>query len=409
MLENEITFDKFIRGLMVVAGIGLAIYVINLLSAVLLPFFIAWFLAYMIYPTVKFFQYKLKLRNRIVSIIVTLLLILAAIAGFFYLIIPPAVDEFVRFRTVMADLIKETGNSELARSIEKFMQQNFDQNAIIQLLHENNVMEALKVAATQLWNVVAQTFDLLLTLISFLMVILYLFFFLLDYEKIASGWVKLVPKRSRRFVSALVHDVQSGMDSYFRGQALVAFLVGILFSIGFLIIDFPLAIALGMFIGFLNLIPYMQAIGFIPTVLLALLKANDTGENFWLIKKKTCIVFIVVQSIEDAFLVPKIMGKLMGLNPAVILLALSVWGALLGLIGLIIALPLTTLFLSYYRRFIERDERRVLISEARKRRKNKNDRDHETNPPVDDNPGTQTPNETQPIEGKEDITNQRIP
>lgn len=368
MLENEITFDKFIRGLMVVAGIGLAIYVINLLSSVLLPFFIAWFLAYMIYPTVKFFQYKLRLRNRIVSIVATLLLFMAALAGFFYLIIPPAIDEFVRFRGVLADLIKETGNSELARNIEKYLQQNFDQNTIIQLLHENNVMEALKEAVAQLWNVVTQTFDLLLTAIGFLMVILYLFFFLLDYEKIYTEWIKLVPKRSRRFAAALVHDVQSGMDSYFRGQALVAFLVGILFSIGFLIIDFPLAIALGMFIGFLNLIPYMQAIGFIPTILLAMLKANETGESFWLIMLGACIVFIVVQSIEDAFLVPKIMGKLMGLNPAVILLALSVWGSLLGFIGLIIALPLTTLFLSYYRRFIERDERRVIIAEARKRR-----------------------------------------
>ena len=412
MLENEITFDKFIRGLMVVAGIGLAIYIINLLSAVLLPFFIAWFLAYMIYPTVKFFQYKLRLRNRIVSIVATLLLFVAAIAGFFYLIIPPAIDEFVRFRGVLADLIKETGNSELARSIEKYLQQNFDQNTIIQLLHENNVMEALKEAVAQLWNVVAQTFDLLLTVIGFLMVVLYLFFFLLDYEKIYTGWIKLIPKRSRRFAAALVHDVQSGMDSYFRGQALVAFLVGILFSIGFLIIDFPLAIALGMFIGFLNLIPYMQAIGFIPTILLAMLKANETGESFWLIMLGACIVFIVVQSIEDAFLVPKIMGKLMGLNPAVILLALSVWGSLLGLIGLIIALPLTTLFLSYYRRFIERDERRVIIAEARKRKRNQAnalatpqspDISAQAPPPH----GTPQPASPQPTEGKENGSSQK--
>ena len=412
MLENEITFDKFIRGLMVVAGIGLAIYIINLLSAVLLPFFIAWFLAYMIYPTVKFFQYKLRLRNRIVSIVATLLLFVAAIAGFFYLIIPPAIDEFVRFRGVLADLIKETGNSELARNIEKYLQQNFDQNTIIQLLHENNVMEALKEAVAQLWNVVTQTFDLLLTVIGFLMVVLYLFFFLLDYEKIYTEWIKLVPKRSRRFAAALVHDVQSGMDSYFRGQALVAFLVGILFSIGFLIIDFPLAIALGMFIGFLNLIPYMQAIGFIPTILLAMLKANETGESFWLIMLGACIVFIVVQSIEDAFLVPKIMGKLMGLNPAVILLALSVWGSLLGFIGLIIALPLTTLFLSYYRRFIERDERRVIIAEARKRKRNQAnalatpqspDISAQAPPPH----GTPQPASPQPTEGKENGSSQK--
>lgn len=323
----------------------------------------------MIYPTVKFFQYKLHLHNRILCIAITLLLILAAIAGFFWLIIPPAIAEFVRFRDLIADFIKETGNSTIARNIEIFFQQNIDQNAFIRLLHENNVMEALKVAINQLWSLVAQTFDIIIALLGFCMVLLYLFFILLDYEKLSEGWIKLVPKRSRRFAAALVDDVQHGMNSYFRGQALVAFLVGVLFSIGFLIIDFPLAIGLGMFIGFLNLVPYMQGFGFIPTVLLALLKANDTGENFWLILLSACIVFIVVQSIQDAFLVPKIMGKLMGLNPAVILLSLSVWGSLLGLIGLIIALPLTTLLLSYYRRFIERDERKVILAEERRRKR----------------------------------------
>lgn len=323
----------------------------------------------MIYPTVKFFQYKLHLHNRILCIAITLLLILAAIAGFFWLIIPPAIAEFVRFRDLIADFIKETGNSTIARNIEIFFQQNIDQNAFIRLLHENNVMEALKVAVNQLWSLVSQTFDIIIALLGFCMVLLYLFFILLDYEKLSEGWIKLVPKRSRRFAAALVDDVQHGMNSYFRGQALVAFLVGVLFSIGFLIIDFPLAIGLGMFIGFLNLVPYMQGFGFIPTVLLALLKANDTGENFWLILLSACIVFIVVQSIQDAFLVPKIMGKLMGLNPAVILLSLSVWGSLLGLIGLIIALPLTTLLLSYYRRFIERDERKVILAEERRRKR----------------------------------------
>lgn len=384
MFEKEITFDRFIRGLMVVAGLAFAIYILNLLSAVLLPFFVAWFLAYMIYPTVRFFQYKLRLRNRILCIILTLLLILAGIVGFFYLIIPPAVDEFVRFRTVIDDLIRVMGNSELAHSVESFLTQNFDQNVVVQLIRENNVMEAVKVAINQLWNLLSQTFDLILTLVGVCMMFLYLFFILKDYEKISEGWLKLVPKRSRRFAASLASDVQNGMDSYFRGQALVAFIVGILFSVGFLIIDFPLAIALGMFIGVLNLIPYMQVIGVVPTVLFALLKANETGESFWLIILGAGIVFIVVQGIEDAFLVPKIMGKMMGLNPAVILLALSVWGALLGFIGLIVALPLTTLLLSYYRRFIERDERRVTVMENRMRR-------HLKKRPVEEGTGAGSP------------------
>jgi predicted PurR-regulated permease PerM len=146
--------------------------------------------------------------------------------------------------------------------------------------------------------------------------------------------------------------VQNGMNTYFRGQALVALCVGILFSIGFLIIDFPMAIGLGLFIGALNMVPYLQIIGFLPTILLAILKAADTGQNFWIIIASALAVFAVVQIIQDTIIVPKIMGKITGLNPAIILLSLSVWGSLMGVLGMIIALPLTTLMLSYYQRFI---------------------------------------------------------
>lgn len=372
MLEKEITFDRFIRGLIVIAILGSVLYILNRLSNVLLPFFIAWFFAYMIYPAVKFFQYKLHLRSRLLSIIVTLLLILAVISGIIYLIVPPIISEFMKFRAVTGEFIQENGGANIALAVEKFLERNIDQNVILQLLHEKNIVEALKVAVNQLWNLLSQTVDIVFALIGFCIVLLYLFFILVDYEELSEGWIKLVPKRSRRIAIALVTDVQRGMNSYFRGQVLVAFCVGILFSIGFVIIDFPLAIGLGLFIGLLNLVPYLQAVGFIPTILLAILKANDTGESFWLILLSACIVFVVVQSIEDAFLVPKIMGKLMGLNPAVILLSLSVWGSLLGFIGLIIALPLTTLILSYYRQFIERDERKVALIEYNRRRKKEN-------------------------------------
>jgi predicted PurR-regulated permease PerM len=107
-----------------------------------------------------------------------------------------------------------------------------------------------------------------------------------------------------------------------------------------------------MFMGFLNLVPYLQTLGFVPMVLLALLKAADTGESFWVIFIPAVIVVCVVQAIQDIVLVPKIMGSAMGLKPAVILLSLSIWGSLLGFVGLIVALPLTTLIVSYYKRYV---------------------------------------------------------
>ena len=188
------------------------------------------------------------------------------------------------------------------------------------------------------------------------MILLYFIFILLDYEKIANGWPQLIPGKYRPFVEGLVEDVECNMNRYFRGQALIALCVGVLLAVGFKIIDFPLAVTLGLFIGVLNLIPYMQTIGIIPMLILALLRSAETGENFWIIFGLALLVLGIVQMIQDLFLTPRIMGKAMGLNPAIILLALSIWGTLLGFIGLIIALPLTTLCLSYYKRFILQDD-----------------------------------------------------
>jgi predicted PurR-regulated permease PerM len=113
-----------------------------------------------------------------------------------------------------------------------------------------------------------------------------------------------------------------------------------------------MGIAMGLIIGVLNLVPYMQALGIPPCILLCLVQSMQTGQPVWLTLLLMTIVFIVVQSLQDMVLTPKIMGKVTGLSPAAILLSLSIWGALMGVIGMIIALPLTTLLVSYYRYYV---------------------------------------------------------
>ena len=213
-------------------------------------------------------------------------------------------------------------------------------------------MDAIKEGVPRLWALLSESVNLLFSFFTFFIILLYIVFILLDYESISEGWTHLIPQKYRPFVVELLNDVKDGMNKYFRGQAFVALCVGILFSIGFLIIDFPLAIGLGLFIGALNMVPYLQIIGFVPTIILAILKASDTGGNFWIIIASATAVFAVVQAIQDGIIVPRVMGKITGLNPAIILLSLSIWGSLMGMLGMIIALPLTTLMISYYQRFI---------------------------------------------------------
>ena len=183
-----------------------------------------------------------------------------------------------------------------------------------------------------------------------------MFFILMDYEYLTKAWIKIFPKKSRPFWTELASDAERELNNYIRGQGTVAFIMGILFCIGFTLIDFPMAIGLGILIGIMDLVPYLHTLALVPTVLLSLMKAADTGQNFWMILLSAIAVFLIVQVIIDMIVTPKVMGHAMGLNPAILLLSLSVWGALLGFIGLIIALPLTTLLMAYYQRYVTREE-----------------------------------------------------
>lgn len=353
MERKKITFDSFIRGVIIGAIIIGILMLLERLSGVLLPFFIAWLIAYLIYPLVTFFQYKLRLKNRVVSIFCALLSIVLVGVAAFFLLVPPMIEEFGRVKDLLIEYFSSTTTGgNVPKSLSDFLRENIDTRLLIQIFNEKDLLAALKETLPGVWTILSESVNLLFSVFTFFIILLYIVFILLDYESISEGWPYLVPVKYRKFVTDLLNDVKNGMNRYFRGQAFVALCVGILFSIGFLIIDFPMAIGLGLFIGALNLVPYLQIIGFIPTIILAILKAADTGGNFWLILAAALAVFVVVQIIQDGFIVPRVMGKITGLNPAIILLSLSVWGSLMGMLGMIIALPLTTLMLSYSQRFI---------------------------------------------------------
>ena len=120
-----------------------------------------------------------------------------------------------------------------------------------------------------------------------------------------------------------------------------------------------MAIGLGVMIGIMDLVPYLHGFGLIPAALLAGLKSAETGQSYFVVFGMVLAIFGIVQIIMDAIVVPKVMGKHMGLNPTILLLSLSVWGTLLGFIGLIIALPATTLIMAYWRRYVTKDSEEV--------------------------------------------------
>ena len=354
-MQEKITFDKFIRWAGIGALVVAVLLLINHLSSVLLPFAIAWLLAYLLYPAVKFVQYKLHVPTRPLSIIVTLVAVSAVVGLVVWLIIPPMIEQFQKLGSLVTKYIQTSVHIDnIPGAIQQWLKEN--QHEIEEFFLSKDFTNGLQKAMPKLFNVLGQTASIVISIIASLITLLYMFFILLDYEYLTENWIKIFPKKSRPFWRELMGDVEREMNNYIRGQSLVALTMGILFCIGFTIIDFPMAIGLGILIGIMDLVPYLHTFALIPAALLALLKAADTGQNFWLILFSAVAVFAIVQVIIDMIVTPKIMGKAMRLNPAILLLSLSVWGALLGFIGLIIALPLTTLLIAYYQRYVIKEQ-----------------------------------------------------
>lgn len=354
-MAKEITFDKFIRWAgIIILTLGI-LYITNYLSSVLLPFFIAWFFAYLLYPFVLFIEHKLHIRIRALSIIIAMLAMIGVIGGILWLIIPPMIDQFDKLGDVLTRWIHQTTHTNnLTAVIKEWLQNNQEQ--IEHFLKSKDFSDALKTTMPKVFAVVGQTANILISIIASMITLLYMFFILLDYETLTANWVRIFPKKNRPFWQSLMNDVKRELNNYIRGQGMVALCMGIMFCVGFTIIGFPMAIGLGILIGILDLVPYLHTFALIPTAFLAMLKAADTGQNFWVVFGLAFLVFCVVQIITDMVVTPKIMGKAMGLNPAILLLSLSVWGALLGFLGLIVALPLTTLLIAYWQRYVTREK-----------------------------------------------------
>ncbi len=352
------TLDRIARmilKLLILLGI---IAMLNYFSEVLIPFAVAFLLAYLINPLVTGLQHRVKRRG--IAVAVALVLVVAAFTGLVLFLTPLILREFsamIPFLTKIEQarppdwLIKLLPNVQWDHFLQRLADQDvreWFQSERFQELFQGMLRRALP----GVWSVITGAVSFVLGLIGLAVILLYMIFLLIDYDKIKETWPDYLPPSYRVPVVGFVDDFNEAMKRYFRGQAMIASIVGCLFAFGFWLIGLPLGIFLGLFIGLLNMVPYLQIVGLIPAFLLAFLSSIITGANPWQLPLLTLLVFAVVQTLQDLVLTPKILGKATGLSPAVILLSLAIWGKLLGFLGLLIAIPMSCLVLAYYQRFI---------------------------------------------------------
>lgn len=364
--------DRITRLIIAIISIIAVIYVINYLSGVLLPFLVGGLLAYMLNPLVEWLMKTLHLKGRAIASILAILIAIAVITIVLWWLIPYIGNEVSDMTKMLTNYAKATFKiPHIPAAVQEFFRQNVDLTQWQKLLTKEEWMNVINSVANGTWSVLGGTVSMLLGIVTVLLVLMYMFFILLDYDKITRGIKAAIPPRYRRISFKVMRDVEQTMSRYFRGQALVSLFVGIIFAIEFYIIGLPMAIVFGLFIGVLNMVPYLQLISFPIAAFLCLVASVDSGQSFWHLFGLTFAAYCICQVIQDLILIPNIMKQQMGLNPAIIFLSLSIWGYVLGFVGLIIALPLTTLIISYYSEYVLHKPNPLYDKKDKKKKKRK--------------------------------------
>ena len=407
--DSRYTVDRVVRMVLGVAGLAAVLLVLRYLADVLLPFAAAVVLAYLLNPLVTVFEKKMKRRGLAVAVVLVGLGVVGAALA--VLVIPLAISQADRFRgsltklrddlaacveveTVEGSVPAESADSEpvppipaeksalgwgeLKRGWAEYRRDAetvpraerlrclYDRVSGTQIgavidgaiaYTESEEFKALLINAAKGlaiggWTVVAFALHLVLGLTGLIIVLLYLVFLLLDFPEYARTWPTFLPPQYRSPIVEFLEQFNDVMRRYFRGQAVVALLMGILFAVGFSLIGLPMAVPLGLFIGLLNMVPYLQTVGLVPAMLMAGLRAVEQDSSFLGSVLLTVLVFAVAQLIQDSLITPRVMGKATGLRPVAILLGVFIWGKLLGFLGLLLAIPLTCLGIAYYRRYV---------------------------------------------------------
>ena len=346
--------DKVMHFLKILVLFTVGMLLIYYLRGVLFPFFAAFLIAYIVDPIVNRLQKTVK--HRIIAVIIVLLVAGLAIAGALRLFIPLVIGEVQNLGVLIAKVFND---SEWAARIEKLMPGGLYET--IQSLisweqlsasmqHLDFWREVQNIAGKVLpgaWGVLSYTGTIVLWFSGAAVIFMYLVFIMLDMPKLRRGLYSLVPERFQDNAISFAKETDRFMGTYFRAQSLVALTVGTLYAIGFGIMGLPMGVAFGLFSGALNMIPYLQLTTIPLALVLAVVHALNTGMPFWEVALIICSIYLVVQVIQDFFLVPHIVGGSMNLPPVGILLSLSIWGKLLGFLGLLVAIPFTCLCLVY--------------------------------------------------------------
>jgi predicted PurR-regulated permease PerM len=321
-----------------------------LLRDVLAPIVAALFLAYALSPAVDRLQ-RWRIPRWLGAFLV-LLLVVGGLLGVVLIVVPAVLGEFQRFVERLPELLEDFARRTLP-AIERTFGIDLPDDvgaAVRQLADQVRKLapDAAGPLARILGQVVVGAFSFLLALISVLIVPILAYFFLRDFPQLVSAVREQLPARYRAGVESYLREVDEIASSYLRGQLLVILCDAVLYAAGLWAIGLRLGAAIGLLTGILAFVPYA---GFAVGIILALLMALVTFEGLWTYVGIVA-VFGAVQAIENFVLVPLLVGRRVGLGMVWVLVAVIFFGATLGFVGVLLAVPLGAIFRVSVRRLL---------------------------------------------------------
>ncbi|HSI82277.1 MAG: AI-2E family transporter [Candidatus Methylacidiphilales bacterium] len=330
----------------VAAGAYLAMLLMSLLYPVLLPIGVAGVLAFLLDPAVEALVKRGFSRSASIwTLLAAVVLVLCIILLF---IIPPLIEEIINFKTNASQYWTQ-GRA----AVEHYLQVNKAVSGYItdHLTDiQNFIWGSLKNVSSPLQHI----FSWIGFVVSFVFVPVFAYYFLIEKEAIEQNWEKYLPLHRtwwREEVVIVLKEINNYLVIFFRGQVVVAMIVGVLTSIGLEIIGLKYALIIGMIAGILGIIPYVGIATSLVSALVLGYITQDAGTAIWLMPLKVITVFSIVQFVEGFFITPRIMGEATGLHPVAIMISILVWSIILpGFLGPLLAVPFTaTLRVLMYR------------------------------------------------------------
>ncbi|MFA6296411.1 MAG: AI-2E family transporter [Patescibacteria group bacterium] len=341
-LDRKVVFDvsyaTFLRAVLIV----LLLMFLFAVKDILLLIFVAIVIASGLDPVIDWLQKKRIPRG--ISSLFLFLILLGLIALIFYLLVPPLIEQTRQlievlpnyFQTVFEKISQFTGYSQ---------EQSLDKAKEILTSLEDKVGGA----ASSVYGWISGLFG---GILSVVMIFVLSFYFIVEEGSFKKFIRSIVPFRHRPYVEDLVGRMQLQVGKWLRGQLLLGLIIGVVIYIGLSLMGVKYALVLALVAGLLEVIPYIgPVISAIPAVLIASAQSP-------LLALFVIILYFLVQQLENHLLVPKIMQKVVGLNPLVIILVILVAVKLAGILGAIVAVPAATLLSVFLRdMFDERDKK----------------------------------------------------